>query len=84
MKGGKTSICLMPCSLNNLNAGSKKRKASSYYARTEAIGLSTPRVSYKDEDPLSSSDFSVGESQSSTVGSQLSSQVRHLEILALN
>lgn len=70
----------------NINIGSKKRKASSVYPETEAIDLSTPKQSYREDEELLSSpngaEASIGGSQSSSIESQFpssSSQVRHMD-----
>lgn len=82
---GYPMICC--CANINIGTGLRKRKASSAYPKTEAIDLSTPKVSYRE---LSSSpnqaERSIGGSQSSTIESQFSSsssQVWHMDDISL-
>lgn len=77
---------ILCCANINIGIGLRKRKASSAHPRTEAIDLSTPKISYRENKELSSSpndaEWSIGGSQSSTIESQFplsSSQVWRMD-----
>lgn len=81
---------ILCCANINIGIGLRKRKASSAYPRTEAIDLSTPKISYRENKELSSSpndaEWSIGGSQSSTIESQFppsSSQVWRMDDISL-